>query len=219
MRSSCSIDSTCSSRHRLLTPAVLASVSSPLPVRDHHRIHCHASKRPAPVARPWCCSGDPLHPGELGRQHQQVTSKTIRLAGMLGVEGVVMMSGCPGGLGDATANWVRPKKTRKSPMARGRKERDAARMAAGAPQGSSSISMPSPAAVRRMSSNARCGAPFRCAFSLPDQCLTTWPVCADRVAASASSSAFNPSSPSGFGTRPAPTAAMNASNSARYATA
>ena len=32
------------------------------------------------------CSGNPLHPGELGRQHQEVTSKTIRLAGMLGVE-------------------------------------------------------------------------------------------------------------------------------------
>src|SRR6185437_12432972 len=52
------------------------------------------------------CSGNPLHPGELGRQHQAVTSKTIRLAGMLGVERVVMMSGCPGGPGDANANWV-----------------------------------------------------------------------------------------------------------------
>src|SRR5678815_882325 len=30
------------------------------------------------------CSGNPLHPGDLGRQHQAVTSKTIRLAGMLG---------------------------------------------------------------------------------------------------------------------------------------
>jgi sugar phosphate isomerase/epimerase len=52
------------------------------------------------------CSGNPLHPGELGRQHQAVTSKTIRLAGMLGVERVVLMSGCPGGPGDANANWV-----------------------------------------------------------------------------------------------------------------
>ena len=52
------------------------------------------------------CSGNPLHPGERGRQHQAVTSKTIRLAGMLGVERVVMMSGCPGGPGDANANWV-----------------------------------------------------------------------------------------------------------------
>jgi len=52
------------------------------------------------------CSGNPLHPGDLGRQHQAVTSKTIRLAGMLGVERVVLMSGCPGGPGDANANWV-----------------------------------------------------------------------------------------------------------------
>lgn len=52
------------------------------------------------------CSGNPLHPGQLGRQHQAVTSKTIRLAGLLGVERVVLMSGCPGGPGDANANWV-----------------------------------------------------------------------------------------------------------------
>jgi sugar phosphate isomerase/epimerase len=52
------------------------------------------------------CSGNPLHPGELGRQHQAVTLKTIRLAGLLGVERVVLMSGCPGGPGDANANWV-----------------------------------------------------------------------------------------------------------------
>lgn len=52
------------------------------------------------------CSGNQLHPGALGKQHQSVTSKTIRLAGMLGVERVVMMSGCPGGPGDANANWV-----------------------------------------------------------------------------------------------------------------
>ena len=52
------------------------------------------------------CSGNPLHPGELGKRHQAVTSKTIRLAGMLGVDRVVLMSGCPGGPGDANANWV-----------------------------------------------------------------------------------------------------------------
>jgi sugar phosphate isomerase/epimerase len=52
------------------------------------------------------CSGNPLHPGEHGARHRAVTSKTIRLAGMLGVERVVMMSGCPGGPGDANANWV-----------------------------------------------------------------------------------------------------------------
>jgi sugar phosphate isomerase/epimerase len=52
------------------------------------------------------CSGNPLHPGESGRQHREVTSQTIRLAGMLGVPRVVLMSGCPGGPCDANANWV-----------------------------------------------------------------------------------------------------------------
>jgi sugar phosphate isomerase/epimerase len=52
------------------------------------------------------CSGNPLHPGEHGRQHREVTRKTIALAGLMGVERVVMMSGCPGGPGDANANWV-----------------------------------------------------------------------------------------------------------------
>jgi sugar phosphate isomerase/epimerase len=52
------------------------------------------------------CSGNPLHPGELGQRHRAVTSKTIRLAGLLGVERVVLMSGCPGGPGDANANWI-----------------------------------------------------------------------------------------------------------------
>jgi sugar phosphate isomerase/epimerase len=52
------------------------------------------------------CSGNPLHPGESGRKHRDVTSLTIRLAGLLGVPRVVLMSGCPGGPGDANANWV-----------------------------------------------------------------------------------------------------------------
>jgi sugar phosphate isomerase/epimerase len=52
------------------------------------------------------CSGNPLHPGGIGRRHREVTRKTIALAGLLGVERVVMMSGCPGGPGDANANWV-----------------------------------------------------------------------------------------------------------------
>jgi sugar phosphate isomerase/epimerase len=52
------------------------------------------------------CSGNPLHPGKRGAAHRAVTSKTIRLAGLLGVTRVVMMSGCPGGPGDANANWV-----------------------------------------------------------------------------------------------------------------
>src|SRR5206468_13006913 len=52
------------------------------------------------------CSGNPLHPGETGGRHREVTRKTIALASLLGVERVVMMSGCPGGPGDANANWV-----------------------------------------------------------------------------------------------------------------
>jgi sugar phosphate isomerase/epimerase len=52
------------------------------------------------------CSGNPLHPGEAGARHREVTRKTIALASLLGVERVVMMSGCPGGPGDANANWV-----------------------------------------------------------------------------------------------------------------
>ena len=52
------------------------------------------------------CSGNPLHPGETGRRHREVTRKTIRLASLLGVDRVVMMSGCPGGPGEANANWV-----------------------------------------------------------------------------------------------------------------
>jgi sugar phosphate isomerase/epimerase len=52
------------------------------------------------------CSGNPLHPGEQGQAHREVTSATINLAGQLGVQRVVMMSGCPGGPGDANANWV-----------------------------------------------------------------------------------------------------------------
>lgn len=52
------------------------------------------------------CSGNPLHPGSPGAAHRTVTAKTIRLAGLLGVQRVVLMSGCPGGPGDANANWV-----------------------------------------------------------------------------------------------------------------
>ncbi len=53
------------------------------------------------------CSGNPLHPGDSGARHRDVTSKTIRLAGLLGVERVVMMSGLPGGgPADQTSNWI-----------------------------------------------------------------------------------------------------------------
>ncbi len=52
------------------------------------------------------CSGNPLHPGEDGRRHDEVTRKTIRLASLMEIERVVMMSGCPGAPGDAHPNWI-----------------------------------------------------------------------------------------------------------------
>ena len=52
------------------------------------------------------CSGNPLHPGASGRRHDAVTRQTIRLASLMGVERVVMMSGCPGGPGDKHPNWI-----------------------------------------------------------------------------------------------------------------
>src|SRR6266581_5971676 len=45
------------------------------------------------------CSGNPVHPGEHGRRHDRVTRDTIKLASLMGVERVVMMSGCPGAKG------------------------------------------------------------------------------------------------------------------------
>ncbi len=49
------------------------------------------------------CSGNPL----AYRQHWEITEKTFRLAGLLGVEKVVMMSGLPAGCpGDKTPVWV-----------------------------------------------------------------------------------------------------------------
>ncbi len=53
------------------------------------------------------CSGNPLDPGELGKNHREAAEKTMRLAGLLGVKKVVMMSGLPGGApGDKIPNWV-----------------------------------------------------------------------------------------------------------------
>lgn len=52
------------------------------------------------------CSGNPLHPGTAGKIQHQVTLETIRLAGLLGVDRVVLMSGLPGGPGDANPNWI-----------------------------------------------------------------------------------------------------------------
>ena len=52
------------------------------------------------------CSGNPVHPGDAGHRHDAVTRKTIRLARLLDVDRVVMMSGCPGAPGDSHANWI-----------------------------------------------------------------------------------------------------------------
>jgi len=52
------------------------------------------------------CSGNPLHPGPKGAAHHIVTEKTIRLASLLDIDRVVMMSGLPGGPGDANPNWI-----------------------------------------------------------------------------------------------------------------
>lgn len=52
------------------------------------------------------CSGNPLHPGKKGAEHHQVTLDTIKLASLMGVERVVMMSGLPGGKGDSNPNWI-----------------------------------------------------------------------------------------------------------------
>ncbi len=52
------------------------------------------------------CSGNQLAPGERGRDNDQVVRKTFKLANMLGVRRIVMMSGLPGAGPDAKhANW------------------------------------------------------------------------------------------------------------------
>ena len=52
------------------------------------------------------CSGNPLAPGPRGRSNDQVVRGTLKLAGLLGVKRIVMMSGLPGGPGDQNANWI-----------------------------------------------------------------------------------------------------------------
>ena len=54
------------------------------------------------------CSGNPLHPNmRVAQQAAEVTRKTLQLAGLLGVERVVCMSGCPGTPGGGQhPNWV-----------------------------------------------------------------------------------------------------------------
>jgi sugar phosphate isomerase/epimerase len=52
------------------------------------------------------CNGNSLHPGKSGRDHDRVVRKTIELAPLIGVDRVVMMSGCPGAPGDKYPNWI-----------------------------------------------------------------------------------------------------------------
>ncbi|MEK8026755.1 sugar phosphate isomerase/epimerase family protein [Pseudaquabacterium rugosum] len=53
------------------------------------------------------CSGNPLSPGEMGEKHTASSYDTVRLAGLLGVRKIVMMSGCPAGApGDTVPNWI-----------------------------------------------------------------------------------------------------------------
>jgi sugar phosphate isomerase/epimerase len=52
------------------------------------------------------CSSDPLHPGH-GAEHLGLIKDSIRLAGELGVQKIVAMSGCPGDSPSArTVNWI-----------------------------------------------------------------------------------------------------------------
>jgi sugar phosphate isomerase/epimerase len=53
------------------------------------------------------CSGNQLAPGEQGKAHDAVVRGTMKLAGLLGVKRIVMMSGLPaGGPDDKNPNWV-----------------------------------------------------------------------------------------------------------------
>jgi len=52
------------------------------------------------------CSGNPLHPGNKGKLHHEITLKTFQLAKLLKIDRIVMMSGLPGGPGDANPNWI-----------------------------------------------------------------------------------------------------------------
>jgi len=54
------------------------------------------------------CSGNPIHPNsEVALKASEVTRKTLELAGLLGVETVICMTGCPGTPhGGGYPNWV-----------------------------------------------------------------------------------------------------------------
>lgn len=52
------------------------------------------------------CSGNPLYPGAEGKRQHEITLKTFRLARLLNIDRIVMMSGLPAGPGDANPNWI-----------------------------------------------------------------------------------------------------------------
>jgi sugar phosphate isomerase/epimerase len=51
-------------------------------------------------------SGNPLKPGADGALHDRQTRQAIRLAGLLGIDRVVLMSGLPAAPGDRHPNWI-----------------------------------------------------------------------------------------------------------------
>jgi sugar phosphate isomerase/epimerase len=52
------------------------------------------------------CSGNQLAPGERGQSNDRVVRNTMKLARLIGIRRIVMMSGLPGGPGDQNANWI-----------------------------------------------------------------------------------------------------------------
>ncbi|MFC6323876.1 sugar phosphate isomerase/epimerase family protein [Companilactobacillus baiquanensis] len=53
------------------------------------------------------CSGNPLDPGPMGKEHREVTEKTFKLAKLFGIKTIVMMSGLPAASPeDKIPNWI-----------------------------------------------------------------------------------------------------------------
>ncbi len=51
-------------------------------------------------------NGNQLHPGPSGMAHAACVEKTVRLAAMMDIDHVVMMSGLPAAPGDSYPNWI-----------------------------------------------------------------------------------------------------------------
>jgi sugar phosphate isomerase/epimerase len=52
------------------------------------------------------CSGNQLSPGKRGEADAGVVRNTMKLAKLIDIQRIVMMSGLPGGPGDQNANWI-----------------------------------------------------------------------------------------------------------------